>query len=230
MAPAAFETVTSLISSYDRVSFTLRDLKLLRFVRDHDGRVTCRDVCRHGLGCRNAADARRRLDFLVDARLGYWEFPRPAAEGGRPSRTFVLAPRKRVSTPRPWNDDLLQSLRFGLGADSDGHALAADLVNVLREHCEADARLSAAQMYRVLSQLRAALAVYATQPAARGNASVTSGATVGASPPVSRPSCPAPSRSANPLPKASAPLTLEAILLEAARLGAIKGVIVPPGF
>src|SRR4051812_20904904 len=88
--------------------------RLLSFIRESGARVTCRAVYRRGLGCRNAADARARLDFLVTSRIGHWEFSRPSKRGGRPKRMFVLAPAERARTRRLQYDALLTTLRFGL--------------------------------------------------------------------------------------------------------------------
>ena len=137
--------------------------QLLQSIRRRGGRVTCRDVYRKGLSCRSAAEARDRLQWLVSARLGRWEFPPPSTRGGRPTRTFVLTPRRRADPRESGDDQLAMTLRFGMGNCPGRAALAADLVDVLMEHHAADPSLRAAEVYAVLSHLRAAVGLHSSR-------------------------------------------------------------------
>ncbi len=68
----------------------LFDIKLLAFIQKRGGRVSVRELSRSLATCRHAADARSRLEALVDAGIGNWTYLRPGAKGGRPARLFIL--------------------------------------------------------------------------------------------------------------------------------------------
>ena len=66
--------------------------QLVEFIRGRGGRVTARDLARGPRRYRETRAAEEALIGLAHARLGHWEDVRPATNGGRPTRAFLLSP------------------------------------------------------------------------------------------------------------------------------------------
>lgn len=66
------------------------NLRLLGWIQRRGGRVTVREIVRSRVACRTAAEAEDRLQCLLRAGLGTWEYLPMRPQGGRPTRQFVL--------------------------------------------------------------------------------------------------------------------------------------------
>ena len=75
----------------DRQSRWLADL-----VRRHGGSLTTRDLMRCSRSHQTSEIAEQALNGLVQAGLGQWEDAGPTAQGGRPTRRFILVSRVDV--------------------------------------------------------------------------------------------------------------------------------------
>lgn len=115
-----------------------RRRRLLSLIRSKAGIISCREVVRHGLGCRSTTAAQSMLDSLVQARLGCWLFTRPRANGGRPRRVFVLTPRSKRCGEALQAERLTETLRLTVMGCDHLREMAWDLAELIREHKQAD--------------------------------------------------------------------------------------------
>jgi hypothetical protein len=135
-----------------------RRRRLLSLIRSKAGIISCREVVRHGLGCRSTTAAQSMLDSLVQARLGCWLFTRPRANGGRPRRVFVLTPRSKRCGEALQAERLTETLRLTVMGCDHLREMAWDLAELIREHKQADPKMSAEEIDCLLAHFRRSLA------------------------------------------------------------------------
>jgi len=75
--------------------------RLVELIQRKGGSVVPRDLMRSSREYRRAADAESALDDLVQAGIGRWEDSGTTAQGGRPTRRFVLVDGADVDTTPP---------------------------------------------------------------------------------------------------------------------------------
>lgn len=124
------------------------NLKLLRFIQKHGGRVTVRQLARSLASCRRPGAAEQILAALVRAGLGTWSHPRPGPKGGRPVRAFALTARPEVL------ESAMAALASKVRGSRQTRGIAREVVALLNRRPD----LSCQQMADALSQLSRILA------------------------------------------------------------------------
>jgi hypothetical protein len=129
--------------------------RLLEHIRQNGGRVTPREVVRHGFGCRSTHDAKQLLTALVGDGLGKWYRGRSTPRGGRRRMIFVLNPK--ASEPACYShtsSTFEASVRMAAMCADELRTLAWDLGQLLQEHHRLDPSVSAESLARLFAHFR----------------------------------------------------------------------------
>ena len=128
---------------------------LLNMIRRNAGRITPRQVVRHGFGCKSTQDAKQLLRAFVGDRLAKWYRGRSAHRGGRRGIIFVLnLDAKEPPCYDHVSSDFEAAVRLTIMGADELRTLAWDLGQLLLEHHRANPSVSVKSVARLLSHFR----------------------------------------------------------------------------